>query len=96
MDRRVDIEYDALGNIQSRSDKSDGFLYEKTGNAGVHAITQGNGKSYQYDVYGNMVSRGAQNIVYNVFNKPKQIGSSTFVYGPDHSKIKQQTGGRTT
>src|SRR5690606_4395050 len=58
--------------------------------------TSANGQSYQYDAYGNMVQRGADTLDYDVFNKPIQIGSTYFSYGPDHERFKQVDGNRTT
>ena len=62
---------------------------KQTGGAGVHAITSGNGKSYTYDAYGNIKTRGSQVLEYDVFNKPTRIDNTYFAYGPNHERFKQ-------
>lgn len=80
--------YDDLGNLSYKSDKGV-FKYQRTGNAGIHAITQGDGNSYQYDKYGNVSKKGSTVIEHDVFNKPTKIGHVSFAYGPDHIRFKQ-------
>ena len=82
-------DYDALGNLTSRTSKLGSsnvnndvgtLSYTPTtaNNAGVHAVTAAGGNAYRYDKYGNMTSRAGDTIEYNVFNKPTRItGSGT-------------------
>ncbi|ACE84727.1 hypothetical protein [Cellvibrio japonicus] len=103
--RSLDYQYDDLGNLTYRSDTG-ALAYNRTGNAGVHAVTSSGTsgtpdyKTYAYDRYGNMTSRGGETISYDVFNKPLTIngsnGTSSFSYGPNHERFKQITGGKTT
>ncbi|HEX7027934.1 MAG TPA: SpvB/TcaC N-terminal domain-containing protein, partial [Gammaproteobacteria bacterium] len=94
-ERNRSYKYDLLGNLTYRSDIGT-LTYDQSNNAGVHAVTSANGKSYQYDAYGNMIERGAVTVDYDVFNKPTRIGSTAFSYGPDHARFKQVNGNRTT
>lgn len=56
--------------------------------------------SYQYDANGNMVSNGARNFTWTSFNMPAMLvknvqqgspgsGTATFLYGPEHQRLKQ-------
>ena len=83
-----DYCYDDLGNLTFKPGV--GHLeYQRTGNAGIHAITHGNGKHYDYDVYGNMVRRGSDNLLYDTFNKPIMIKNTFFAYDADHKMYQQ-------
>jgi len=93
--RLINYDYDALGNIVTKSDVSDnnGYFYAENG-AGVHAVSRvvkdGSTINYGYDVKGNMTSRNNATINYAVFNKPLSItkpGSQTnFRYNPDREQ----------
>ena len=90
------------GNINTKPGVSGQYLYAQTDNAGPHAIT-GYGSQvgiYKYDANGNMINRDGYSITYNTFNKPEVInsasGTATFNYGPDYSRYKQVSGGKTT
>ena len=103
--RILDYQYDDLGNLTYRSDLGT-LAYNRTSNAGVHAITSSGTsgtpgyKTYAYDKYGNMTSRSGETIIYDVFNKPLGItgsnGTTSFSYGPNHERFKQVSGGKTT
>ena len=103
--RILDYQYDDLGNLTYRSDLGT-LTYNRTSNAGIHAITSSGTastpayKTYAYDKYGNMTSRGGETITYDVFNKPLTIsgssGTTSFSYGPNHERFKQISGGKTT
>ncbi|WP_444893074.1 FG-GAP-like repeat-containing protein [Microbulbifer sp. TRSA001] len=93
--RVINYGYDDLGNLTSRTDVGT-LKYERSGNAGVHAVTEAGGLSYQYDVYGNMTSRAGVAAEYDVFNKPARIDSTYFSYGPDRARYKQVNDSATT
>ncbi|WP_444933929.1 FG-GAP-like repeat-containing protein [Microbulbifer sp. JTAC008] len=93
--RVINYGYDDLGNLTSRTDVGT-LKYERSGNAGVHAVTEAGGLSYQYDVYGNMTSRADVAAEYDVFNKPTRIDSTYFSYGPDRARYKQVNDSVTT
>ncbi|MDZ7922648.1 MAG: RHS repeat-associated core domain-containing protein [Marinagarivorans sp.] len=42
------------------------------------------------------MQRGSELNIYNVFNKPTQLGNTQFVYGASQQKVKQVTGTKTT
>ena len=92
------INYDALGNIQFRSDVGC-YIYGENG-AGPHAVTSikdafGNVmNSYSYDANGNRISSSFGSVQYTSYNKPHTIskGANTlhFVYGPNRNRQKQE------
>ncbi|HHJ36053.1 MAG TPA: hypothetical protein ENJ87_09845, partial [Gammaproteobacteria bacterium] len=94
--RTINYNYDALGNIKSKSDVSDtnGYHYAENG-AGVHAVSRvvkGTvTTNYGYDSKGNMVTRGDNTITYTVFNKPSSISRAgavtSFRYNPDREQF---------
>ena len=99
-----DLSYDALGNINTKSDVEGGALYEY-GGAGcsnsnqtcAHAVAKIGSKSFFYDANGNMTSGWGRTIQYNAFNKPTYIekdGKSTaFSYGPTQRRYKRVDSG---
>lgn len=105
--RSINYNYDALGNIKTKSDVSDtnGYHYGENG-AGVHAVSrvvQGTvTTNYGYDSKGNMTTRGDNTIAYTVFNKPSSISktgaTTSFLYGPDREQIYRNStaGGSAT
>ena len=91
--------YDNLGNLQQKGEIND-FQYQQINGAGVHAVTQAAGQIYSYDAYGNIKERsdgsGSSELMeYDVFNKPTQIGNTSFSYGPSHARFKQTNGSTT-
>ncbi|HRH77659.1 MAG TPA: RHS repeat-associated core domain-containing protein, partial [Cellvibrionaceae bacterium] len=93
--RELDFGYDLLGNLNSRTDLGT-LTYDRSRNAGPHAITQVGTTLYGYDAYGNMITRGTTSAQYNVYNKPTTIGSGTFAYGPNHELVKSVNNGITS
>ncbi len=88
--------YDALGNINSKSDVG-AYAYGGSCNgiqAGPHAATSVGGVQYCYDQNGNMLSGDGRNVSYTTFNKPYLItkgGNSTvFWYGPNRERFMRQ------
>lgn len=90
----LSLTYDAMGNIQSRSDIASGatWTYHATKK---HAVTQAGaaGYAYTYDANGNATSRFGQSISWSSYNYPTLINgpgkSLTFYYGPDRQRYKQ-------
>jgi len=100
--RVLDYEYDALGNIVSKTGAGS-YTYAEH-NAGVHAVTStelaGVKTDYAYDAVGNMTQHGGTNIKYTAFNKPYEIKKgimpvadvlTQFTYGPSRQRIYQET-----
>ena len=87
-----DFCYTNLGNLKWKSGVGD-LSYNRTHNASVYAVTNGFGRTYKYDQYGNLSTRGNQKLTYDTFNKPTQIGNTHFNYGPDHARYKQTNSG---
>ncbi|MES2822761.1 MAG: RHS repeat-associated core domain-containing protein [Pseudomonadota bacterium] len=106
--RTNDYTYDELGNLKTRTSKQGtstvnddiGTLtYDRTNNAGVHAVSSAGGLTYQYDKYGNMTKRGNETIEYNVFNKPVRITGTTttvFDYDANHELFRETAGSAIT
>ena len=107
----VDIDYDALGNIASKSDVGT-YTYGQahaacgaSGHAGPHAVTTVAGTknaTYCYDANGNMTSGDGRTVTYSAFDKPTHIvkgsNTTTISYGPDRARFKRvdvATGGTT-
>ncbi|MEO6080914.1 MAG: SpvB/TcaC N-terminal domain-containing protein [Steroidobacteraceae bacterium] len=90
----LDLAYDAMGNITSKSDVNGGatWTYHSTKKHAV-ATTGSGGSSYSYDANGNMTSRAGSTISWSSFNYPTQLATATestqFFYGPDRQYYKQ-------
>jgi|GEM_PF-899267 len=78
----INLTYDALGNITTKSDIGAyeyGVLSGRncvTNHAGPHAVTRISGQkntNYCYDANGNMVTGDGRSILYTSFNKPTRI-----------------------
>ena len=92
--------YDALGNIKSKSDFANEYLYGQNG-AGPHAVTKVNQNigdttpkaTYSYDANGAMTSGDGREMRYKSFGKVYSIekgGSySTFGYNANRMRIVQ-------
>ena len=97
--------YDAIGNLTSKTSVANGGLYGyPTGASAVrpHAVqsiaTYG---SYGYDGNGNLLSApNSVSATWTSFDMPlvltKGANSDTFVYGPEHERIKQVRNSGTT
>jgi RHS repeat-associated protein len=94
--------YDAVGNILSKGDFGNGFVYgdlsRATDNAGPNAVVSvnkntGGTATYEYDLNGNMTNGDGKTLTYNAFNKPLTITkggiTSTFSYAADQMRYKQ-------
>ena len=89
----LQMSYDAMGNIASRSDVNAGaaWTYDPTHKHQVR--TAGTGNSYSYDANGNMSARNGNVISWTSYNSPSAINapgeSASFDYGPDHDYWRQ-------
>jgi RHS repeat-associated protein len=94
--------YDAVGNILSKGDFGNGFVYgdmsRATDNAGPNAVVSvikntGGTATYEYDLNGNMTNGDGKTLTYNAFNKPLTITkggiTSTFSYAANQMRYKQ-------
>lgn len=92
--KNLDMAYDVLGNITSKSGIG-GYAYPTSGSASVrpHAVTAAGSTNYVYDNNGNMMTRGGSNITWYSYNLPKKIdngsNSAEFFYGAARSRFKQ-------
>jgi len=93
--------YDALGNLSTRSDVGT-YTYGAV-NTRPHAVASITGTvntSFTYDNDGNMKTGNGRTVTYTSFDMPNNISqtgaSDTFVYGPEHQRIKRQTASSTT
>jgi len=89
------FNYDAKGNITWKHDVGS-YTYGETCNgvvAGSHAASKAGGKSYCYDLNGNMVSGDGRSIEYSIFDKATKItkgGHTTeFSYSPERARYKR-------
>jgi RHS repeat-associated protein len=84
----VDVTYDKLGNITSKSDVGS-YLYGGNG-AGPHAVTTVGNTSYHYDNNGNNYLGDGRVLKYNAFDKVIEVTrgayKTQFQYGPDRSR----------
>ena len=92
--------YNIHGNITKKDNISD-FRYGE--NAGPHAVTFANGKSYQYDKAGRMKGGTGRIIEYSAFGKPVYLSRDSYqtqiVYGPLEKRIRRmdiESGALTT
>jgi RHS repeat-associated protein len=86
----IDLAYDALGNITSKSDVGT-YTYHPTKK---HQVTStSNGWSFGYDANGNMTSGRGSTITWTSFNYPASIANgsntSSFSYTPDRQYWRQ-------
>jgi RHS repeat-associated protein len=87
----LQMGYDAMGNITSRSDVAGGasWTYDPTHK---HQVTQAGSSAfaYAYDANGNVRSRNGSIIGWTSYNYPAGVGTSTesatFDYGPDRQR----------
>ncbi|MCM2311592.1 MAG: hypothetical protein NDI84_09320, partial [Steroidobacteraceae bacterium] len=87
----VDVAYDALGNLTSKSDVGS-YTYDATK---IHAVTAAGANSYAYDANGNMTSRNGSTVIWTSYDLPNRIDNGTSTvsymwYGPDRRLWRQQ------
>lgn len=88
----LDLSYDAMGNITSKSDVGGGatWTYHATKK---HAVTQAGSSSYGYDDNGNQTTRNGNNVEWTSYNYPKHIENGTeyhdFFYDANRQRWKR-------
>ncbi|MGH8525677.1 MAG: RHS repeat-associated core domain-containing protein, partial [Gammaproteobacteria bacterium] len=87
----LDLAYDAIGNLTSKSDVG-AYSYHPTKK---HAVTSAGSNTYTYDANGNAITRNGFSITWTSYNLPSLINgaggnSSAFSYGPERQRWKQQ------
>ncbi len=91
--------YDTIGNMLSNSGIAGSYSYPLPGSARPHAVTAAGGWTYSYDANGNMTAGAGRTFTYNGDNRPTQIDTQTYSYGPDGERWKTvdtSPGGGTT
>ncbi|AVR95244.1 NBR1-Ig-like domain-containing protein [Pseudoduganella armeniaca] len=94
------FKYDAGGNLTFKSDvSSSNYVYPTQGIGAKwpHAVASIAGVgSYGYDEDGNMTSGPGRTSSWYTFDMPKRVtkgsSSATFVYGPEHQRVRQDRG----
>jgi len=94
------FQYDAAGNLLSKTGVGTGnYTYPAQGATAVrpHAVQSIPGiGSFVYDDNGNLISGNGRTMSWTSFDMPLTItgkdGSATFVYGPEHQRIRQTRG----
>jgi RHS repeat-associated protein len=86
----LDLSYDLIGNIATRSDVGS-YSYHPTKK---HALTAAGPHRYGYDANGNMSSRNGASVGWTSYNLPNVIAlsggnTSSFAYGPDRQRWRQ-------
>jgi RHS repeat-associated protein len=85
----LDMAYDAIGNIQSKTGVGS-YTYHATKK---HAVVTAGTHSYGYDANGNMTTRDGSAITYTSYNLPSQVNagsnSTQFFYGATRQRYKQ-------
>jgi RHS repeat-associated protein len=86
----LDLSYDALGNVSSKSDVGS-YTYH---GSKKHAVVSAGGMSFGYDANGNQTSRSGNSVSWYSYNLPDTINgaagySSQFFYTPDRARWKQ-------
>jgi RHS repeat-associated protein len=86
----LDMGYDALGNITTKSDVGT-YTYHATRKHQV--VSTSNGWGFSYDSNGNMITGRGATITWTSYNYPSQISNaglnSSFYYTPDRQYYKQ-------
>jgi len=95
--------YDAAGNIVTKSGAGI-YTYPRQGAGAVrpHAVQSISGISgtFIYDNNGNLLTGAGRSASWTSFDMPKQItkgaANSSFIYGPEHQRIRQVRSDNTT
>ena len=91
--------YDTIGNMLSNSGVTGTYSYPAAGADRPHAVTSVGSWSYTYDANGNMTAGAGRSYTYDGENRPTQIDTQTYSYGPDGERWKtvdSAPGGGTT
>ncbi len=91
--------YNSIGNMLTNSGVTGTYSYPAAGGARPHAVTSVGSWSYTYDANGNMTAGAGRTYTYNGDNRPTQIDTQAYTYGPDGERWKtvdSAPGGGTT
>ena len=91
--------YDSIGNMLTNSGVTGTYSYPAAGSARPHAVTSVGSWTYTYDANGNMTAGAGRTYTYNGENRPTQIDTQAYTYGPDGERWKtvdSAPGGGTT
>ena len=91
--------YDTVGNMLTNSGVTGTYNYPTPGSDRPHAVTAIGSWSYTYDANGNMTAGAGRTYTYNGENRPTQIDTQAYSYGPDGERWKtvdSAPGGGTT
>lgn len=88
----LDVSYDAIGNITSKSGVG-AYTYHATKK---HAVVAAGSNTYGYDADGNMTTRNGASITWSSYNLPLNINQSggnysQLEYGADRNRYKHVT-----
>jgi RHS repeat-associated protein len=92
--------YDALGNLRSRSEGSNGsatISYDAT-NRVSSAVVSGVTRNFTYDNRGNTTNDGRNTFGYDFSNQPVSVSgqtSATYAYDANLKRVKSVAGGKT-
>jgi len=86
----LDLGYDALGNLTSKSDVGS-YSYDATKK---HAVVSAGSNTYAYDANGNVTSRNGSSVLWTSYDLPMRVdnGAGTISYlwyGPDRQLWQQ-------
>jgi len=98
------FDYDAIGNIVKKTGTGTGeYAYPASGAASVrpHAVKSIPGVGiFDYDDNGNLLAGEGRSATWTSFDMPKTITKgeewSTFVYGPDYQRVRQDKADRSS
>ncbi len=89
--QNLDLSYDAMGNITSKSDVGAGtWTYHATKK---HAVINAAGNTFSYDANGNQITRSSNDVTWTSYNYPSRIENGTkyhdFFYDANRQRWKQ-------
>ena len=89
--QNLDLSYDAMGNIISKSDVGAGtWTYHPTKK---HAVTNAAGNTFTYDANGNQITRNANDVTWTSYNYPSRVENGTkyhdYFYDANRQRWKQ-------
>ena len=87
----LDVNYDASGNVTSKSDVGS-YTYDATK---IHAVKTAGSNSYSYDANGNVITRNGSTLGWTSYDRPSRIDNGTGTvsylwYGPDRRLWRQE------
>jgi RHS repeat-associated protein len=88
----LDMSYDALGNITSRTDVGNNAAWGYS-TSRKHQVLQAGGNSYAYDANGNVTTRNGNTINWTSYNYPSQVNGPgetiNLYYDANRQRYKQ-------